>query len=44
MAETYKVLIADDDLINRKVMTSLLINVGCHVELSPNGIDVLKKE
>jgi len=37
------ILIAEDDLINRKVMESLLVNVGCTVEISSNGVDVLKK-
>ncbi len=37
------ILIAEDDLINRKVMESLLVNVGCTVEISSNGLDVMKK-
>lgn len=39
----YKVLIADDDLINRKVITSLLVNIGCEVDIATGGKDVLRK-
>lgn len=38
-----RVLIADDDLINRKVMESLLGNMGCVVDVSKDGMDVVRK-